>query len=84
MARDLTIGTLPHRVGPCEIARLGALFAVQCPSDLAPLLAGAGATWEPGSKRWLIGDYRLARLVPKLRRATDPLFRRAGIDLDAP
>jgi hypothetical protein len=34
--------------------------------------------WEPGSRRWL------GPLVHNLRRATDPLFRRVGMDLDEP
>jgi hypothetical protein len=42
----------------------------------------AGGTWEPGSRRWLVERRRLGPLIRALRRATDPLFRHAGIDLD--
>jgi hypothetical protein len=42
----------------------------------------AGVQWEPGSRRWLIERRRLGPLIRNLQRATDPLFRRAGIDLD--
>jgi hypothetical protein len=38
--------------------------------------------WEPGSRCWLIEPRRVAPLVRNLRRATEPLFRQAGIDLD--
>jgi hypothetical protein len=78
----LNLAELPRRVGPVEIDRLGALFAVRCPADLAPLLRDAGAAWEPTSRRWLMPGTQLVKLVPRLRRATDPLVRRAGIDLD--
>jgi hypothetical protein len=55
---------------------------VRCPADLAPLLQQAGDVWEPGSRRWLVKRRRMGPLIRNLRRATDPLFRQAGIDLD--
>src|SRR3984957_13919078 len=73
---------LPHQIGPCQLVELGALVAIRCPSDLDGILRRAGATWEPGSRRWLLSPARAAQVVPKLRRSTDPLFRRAGLDLD--
>jgi hypothetical protein len=73
---------LPARIGPAEFSPLGAMIAVRCPSDLAPLMRKAGGTWEPGSRRWLVERRRLGPLIRNLRRATDPLFRRAGMDLD--
>jgi hypothetical protein len=90
VARRLTIGRLPHRIGPVEIERLGSLFALRCPHDLDSLMRSAGGIWEPGSRaagqpgsrRWLLVGSALVKLEPTLRRATDPLFRRAGIDLD--
>ena len=42
----------------------------------------AGGVWEPGPRRWLIRRHRMGPLIRNLRRATDPLFRQAGIDLD--
>lgn len=52
MARGrLTIGKLPHRIGPVEIERLGSLFALRCPHDLDPLMRAAGGIWEPASQR---------------------------------
>jgi hypothetical protein len=74
--------TLPHQVGPCQIAWLGALVAIRCPKDLDRIVGRTAATWEPGSGRWLVSPSRAAKLVPKLRRATDPLFRKAGMSLD--
>jgi hypothetical protein len=56
--------------------------AVRCPSDFAPLVQKAGGEWEPGSRRWLVERRRMGPLIRNLRRVTDPLFRRAGIDLD--
>ena len=63
---------------------LGAMVAVRCPSDFAPLMRQAGGQWEPGSRRWLIERWRLGPLVRGLRRATDPLFRHVGMNLDEP
>jgi hypothetical protein len=74
--------SLPARIGPCEFGMLGTLVAVRCPRDLDPLMRKAGGQWEPGSRRWLIERRRMGPLVRELRRATDPLFRRAGINLD--
>jgi hypothetical protein len=76
------IHDLPARIGPAEFSILGGLVAVRCPSELGPLLRKAGSTWEPGSRRWLVERRRLGPLIRNLRRATDPLFRHAGIDLD--
>ena len=56
--------------------------AVRCPADLARIMRRAGGTWEPGSRRWLIELRRIGPVIRELRRVTDPLFRRAGLDLD--
>jgi hypothetical protein len=40
--------------------------------------------WKLGSKRWLIERRRIGPPIRSLRRATDPLFRRAGISLHPP
>jgi hypothetical protein len=71
------------RVGPCEFGELGAMVTVRCPQDYDPLMRQAGGVWEPGSRRWLIERRRIGPLVRNLRAATDPLFRRVGLDLDA-
>jgi hypothetical protein len=73
---------LPRQIGPCQLVELGALVAIRCPSDLDGILRRAGATWEPGNRRWLLSPARAAKVVPKLRHSTDALFRRAGVDLD--
>jgi hypothetical protein len=65
-----------------QLVELGALVAIRCPSNLDGILRRAGATREPGSRHWLLSPARAAKLVPKLRRSTDPLFRRAGLNLD--
>jgi hypothetical protein len=74
--------TGPARIGPAEFSTLGAMIAGRCPHDLDTLMQRAGGLWEPGSRRWLIERRRINPLMRNLRRATDPLFRRAGIDLD--
>jgi hypothetical protein len=74
--------SLPTRIGPAEFSTLGAMVAVRCPSDLVPLVQQAGGLWEPGSRRWLVERRRMGPLIRNLRRSTDPLLRRAGIDLD--
>ena len=73
---------LPARIGPAEFSSLGALVAVRCPHDLDPLMRKAGGMWELGSRRWLIERRRTNPLIRNLQRATDPLFRRAGMSLD--
>ena len=73
---------VPARVGPCELGELGAMVTVRCPQDYDPLMRQAGGVWEPGVRRWLIERRRIGPLVRNLRRATDPLFRRVGLDLD--
>jgi hypothetical protein len=73
---------LPARIGPVEFDVLGRMVAVRCPRDLDPLIRKAGGLWEPGGRRWLIQRRRIGPLIRNLRRATDPLFRQAGIDLD--
>ena len=82
MSAAAPAAVLPDRIGPCELGRLGAWITVCCPRDLAPLVRQAGGLWEPGSRRWLVERRRLGPLLRALRRDTDPLFRRAGIDLD--
>jgi hypothetical protein len=74
--------SLPVRIGPVEFGLLGAMVALRCPSELAPLMEKAGGMWEPGSRRWLIQPRRIGPLIRSLHRVTDPLFRRAGINLD--
>jgi hypothetical protein len=76
---------LPARVGPVELSPFGAKWAaVRCPHDFDALMQRTGGLWEAGSRRWLINRRRLNPLIRTLRRETDPLFRRAGIDLDGP
>ena len=75
---------MPAQIGPCQFREVGALIAVRCPHDFDPLMRQAGGLWEPGSRRWLIERRRLGPLVRNLRRRTDPLFRRVGMDLDEP
>lgn len=74
--------TLPPRIGPVQFSLLGNMVAIRCPAELVPLVQKAGGQWEPGSRRWLVQRRRIGPLIRNLRRATDPLFRRAGIDLD--
>jgi len=82
--QQAALAALPSRIGPAEFSILGALVAVRCPHDLDRLMKKAGGLWEPGSRRWLIELWRINPLIRDLRRATDPLFRRAGMDLDQP
>jgi hypothetical protein len=72
----------PAHVGPCELSMLGKLVAVRCPAELAHILRRAGAVWEPGSRRWLVQRRRIGPVIRALERATDPLFRRAGLILE--
>ena len=73
---------LPVRIGPAEFSELGGMVAVRCPRDLAHILRRAGGVWEPGSRRWLVQRRRIGPVIRALERATDPLFRLAGMPLD--
>jgi hypothetical protein len=61
---------------------LGRLVAVRCPRELDFLMRRAGGLWEPGSRRWLVERRRIGPVIRQLQRATDPLFRHAGMSLD--
>ena len=79
----ITHPDLPARIGPVELEPSGAKWvAVRCPSDFDGLMRERNGLREAGSRRWLISRHRVGPLVRELRRATDPLFRRVGIDLD--
>ena len=78
----MTDGDLPARIGPVRLERLGGMIAVRCPSDFEPLMRKAGGMWDSGDRRRLIHQRRINPLIRELRRTTDPLFRRVGIDLD--
>jgi hypothetical protein len=43
----------------------------------------AGGQWDPGARHWLIERRRIGPVIRELERSTDPLFRRAGMTLDA-
>ena len=51
------------------------------PGAVPWLRAAIAGLWEPASRRWLI-ERRMGPLMRNLRRNTDPLFRRVGIELD--
>jgi hypothetical protein len=72
---------IPEHVGRCRFGRLGAWITVQCPEEFDALMQQAGAVWEPGQRRWLLRLRRLGPVLRALRRQTDPLFRRTGLDL---
>ena len=73
---------IPAHVGPCEFGHLGKLIAVRCPREFDVLMRNAGGQWEAGSRRWLIERHRIGPVIRTLQRRTDPLFRRAGLNLD--
>jgi hypothetical protein len=64
-----------HRAASC--GHLGKLIAVLCPREFDVLMRNAG-----GSRRWLIERQRIGPVIRTLQRTTDPLFRRAGLNLD--
>ena len=78
----LTPRALPARIGPVEFAELGGMVAIRCPQDFVAIVQRAGGVWEPGSHRWLVERRRIGPVIRALRKATDPLFRRAGMSLD--
>jgi len=58
---------------------LGAMVAVRCPQEFADIILRAGGLWE---RRWLVERRRIGPVIRALPRATDPLFRHAGVSLD--
>ena len=78
----VTITDIPSRIGPVEFGELGALVAVRCPTEFDDVMRRAGGEWEPDTWRWLVERRRINPVIRTLRRTTDPLFRRSGIDLD--
>lgn len=83
MTTRLPTVDLPAQVGPCRLEAFGAKWmAVRCPHEFDELMRRTGGLWEAGSHRWLVERRRLGPLQRALRRATDPLFRQAGMDLD--
>lgn len=73
---------VPRQIGPVQFGELGAMIAVRCPLDYDTVMRNAGGQWEPGTKRWLIERRRIGPVIRALERATDPLFRQAGLVLD--
>jgi hypothetical protein len=74
---------VPSRIGPVEFEQFGAKWvAVRCPAAFDELMQVKGGVREAGSRRWLIPRWRINPLLRELRRATDPLFRQAGMSLD--
>jgi hypothetical protein len=73
---------VPNQIRPCQFGELGAKIAVRRPVELAHILRRVGAICEPGRERWLVQRRRIGPVIRALERATDPLFRRAGVVLD--
>ena len=73
--------SLPAQIGPCQFGGLGAWITVRCPRDFDLAMRRAGGQWEPGTRRWLIERRRIWPLHT-LQRTTDPLLRRASLNLD--
>ena len=73
---------LPSQIGPVQLGELGGWVTVRCPREYVPLMVAADGLWDPGARRWLIERRRIGPVIRALERATDPLFRQAGLDLD--
>ena len=74
---------IPRQVGPVRIEPFaGELVAVTCPRDFDPVMRKAAGLWQRHTRVWLLERRRLGPVVRALRAATDPLLRRAGLDLD--
>ena len=74
---------LPSQIGPVQIGELGGWVTVRCPRDLDQVMSRAGGLWDPSAHRWLIERRRIGPVIRALERTTDPLFRQAGLGLDA-
>jgi len=77
-----SLTVIPAHIGPCEFGHLGKLIAVRCPFEFDALMRNPGGQWEAGSRRWPLERRRIGPVIRSLERATDPLFRQAGMNLD--
>ena len=74
---------IPAAIGSVVFGTLGVgWITVRCPRQYDELMRRAGATWEPGSRQWLVQRRRIGPVIRELERSVDPLFRHAGIRLD--
>jgi hypothetical protein len=73
---------VPTNIGPVQFGGLGGWITVRCPREFNEIMRQARGQWDPGARRWLIERRRIGPVMRALERITDPLFRRAGIDLD--
>jgi hypothetical protein len=73
---------LPAHVGPGEFCEQGRQVIVRGPREFDALLRDAGGEWDAGHRHWVLERRRIGPVIRALERATDPLFWRAGIDLD--
>jgi hypothetical protein len=51
---------LPHQIGPCQLVELGPWLRSAVRPISTACCVRAGATWEPGSRRWLLSPARAA------------------------
>jgi hypothetical protein len=72
---------LPKQIGPVQFGQLGRQVIVRCPREFDSIMRSAGGEWDAGSRRWLVERRRIGPVIRALERCTDPLFRRAGVDL---
>ena len=57
------------------------MVLVQAPSEFGPLLARAGGAYDKGCRGWWVERRRIGPLIRSLKKRTDPLFRKAGMEL---
>lgn len=75
---------VPPSIGPVVFGTLGVGWVmVRCPRQYNEIIQRAGGVWEPGARQWLVERRRIGPVVRELERTVDPLFRQAGIRLDA-
>lgn len=73
---------LPAHFGPCELSELGKLVAIRC-SELAHYPSAVLAPCGNLDRAAGVQRRRIGPVIRSLERATDPLLRQAGINLDA-
>jgi hypothetical protein len=76
-------GGIPTQIGPCQFGAFGKLISVQCPRDFDHIMRKAGGEFDRAARHWLIERRRIGPVIRALQRRVDPLFRSAGLDLDA-
>jgi hypothetical protein len=73
--------SIPNCIGPVVFGVGVGWVTIRCPHQYDELMQRAGATWDTGTRQWLIERRRIGPVIRELEHVVDPLFAQAGIRL---